>query len=144
MYRTEQYEEIVASITVAHIRDVWTVLSTHVGVDNAIHLDDLVTQVKRCGRLQGRWADRSVRLCVEELRNRKVPVYSGREGYCLGLPHEMLEWAMTYRAGARTKLRIADKLLDVVQSMVPAGELKAKAKKLQDEIQMTLNFNKGR
>lgn len=143
MYRTEQYEDIVASIKVAHIKDVWTVLSTHVGVDNAIHLDDLVTQVKRFGRLHGRWADRMVRLCIEHLRNRKVPIYSGREGYCLGLPHEMLEWAMSYRAGAQTKLRIADKLLDVVQGMVPAGEIQTKAKELQDEIQMTLNLNKG-
>ena len=56
MYRTEQYEDIVASIKVAHIKDVWTVLSTHVGVDNAIHLADLVTQVKRFGRPPGRWA----------------------------------------------------------------------------------------
>lgn len=143
MYSTEQYEQIVASIRRAHIEDVWTVLSTHVGREDAIHLDDLVTQVKRLGRLQGRWADRSVRLCIEELRNRRIPVYSGREGYCLGLPHEMYEWAMSYRAGAQTKLQLARRVLKAVRTMVLTDDLAVKVDKLEEEIQMTLNFNKG-
>ncbi len=140
MYSTEEYEQIVANIGHPQISDVWTVLSTHVGKEDAIHLDSLVSQVKALGHVRGRYAERTVRKCCEIMRWRKLPIYSGREGYCLGLPHEMFEWAKSYRAGAFSKLRLADHLLKVVKTMMLTDELKEEVDKVHDEIQMTLKL----
>lgn len=141
MYNTEQYEEIVASITRRHVKDVWTVLSTHVGKENAISRHELVRQVQLLGNLRGRSPERTVRKCLEVLRDEgKLPIYSGREGYCIGLPFEMYEWALSYRAGAATKFRIAKKLMDVVAKMTGSGDVAKKARKASDEMQMTLDL----
>jgi hypothetical protein len=136
---TPEYEQIVQGITKRHKMAVWSILSQHIGVENKIGREDLV----RCVRViidKKRYNERGVRKIIEDFRNAGISIPSDREGYWIGTPMDTYEWSLSYKAHALTMLSTMHRLMRVAIKLDVTGEIRRRAQKEIDEVQLTLNL----
>jgi hypothetical protein len=137
---TEEFERRIAQIRRHHVQAAWSVIGLHVGHESAIARVELVKLVRfKIGKPN--YSERSVRKLCEIIREAGIPICSDRYGYWIGTPTETLQWATWYRAHAFTMLMIAGRLVRSARDMTDDADLRHKAAKMADEIQLTLSLD---